>query len=540
MKFISFILFSFLVVNSIFATDYYCDPENGNMNNNGSQNAPWSTLEDVFNTGKVFQSDDVIYLLDGYHGNVSVKGVNADFVIIKNFPGANPKLSRLQFGVPVATSKWIIEGLIVGAEFNGAYHTNTLIYTGNIASFIKIKDCIVFSKEDISSWTLSDWNNKVSNGVIFDGANCSIENTMVKNVRTGLQFGAMNCSASYNTVKNFAGDGMRGLADNGTFKYNVVKDNYAIDTNHDDGFQSWTNEGGVGKGTLKNIVLIGNIFINYTDPDRDFLGPMQGIFGTDGMFEGFVLENNVVIVDHWHGISLYGATNCRIINNTVIDAYFGVTYPNHPDPNVRGPLGPSWIKIANHKNGTQSTGNIVRNNIANQIVLGNTGVGVQDHNLILIGNNSGDYEVEFIDWQNFDFHLKENATAIDKASENLAPVLDADRNSRPVGTAFDIGAYEYSGSLSVNDESIRSDLRIYPTFNREGTFYLQTYKVLNKELNISLFDLQGSKIEELRIFPNSNSTSFHFDYFDHLNTGIYFILIQSNRGKSITKVFKSN
>jgi len=240
MKFISFILFFFLVVNSIFATDYYCDPVNGNVSNNGSQSEPWSTLEDIFNAGKVFQSGDIIYLLDGYHGNVSVKGINTDFVSIKNFPGANPKLSRLQFGISVATSKWIIEGLIIGAEFNGVYHKSTLVYTGNNASFIKIKNCTVFSKEDISSWTLSDWNNKVSNGVIFDGANCSIEDTMVKNIRTGIQFGAINCSASNNTVKNFAGDGMRGLADNGTFEYNIVKDNYVIDTNHDDGFQSWT------------------------------------------------------------------------------------------------------------------------------------------------------------------------------------------------------------------------------------------------------------------------------------------------------------
>ena len=185
-----------------------------------------------------------------------------DFVTIKNFPGANPKLSRLQFGTSVATSKWIVEGLIIGAEFNGAYHKSTLVYTGNNASFIKIKDCIVFSKEDISTWTLTDWNDKVSNGVIFDGANCSIEDTMVKNIRTGIQFGAINCSASYNTVKNFAGDGMRGLADNGIFEYNVVKDNYVIDTNHDDGFQSWTNEGGIGKGTLKNIVLIPEMFLS--------------------------------------------------------------------------------------------------------------------------------------------------------------------------------------------------------------------------------------------------------------------------------------
>jgi len=33
-----------------------------------------------------------------------------------------------------------------------------------------------------------------------------------------------------------------------------------------------------------------------------------------------VVENNVILTDHWHGISLYGAQRCRVINNTVVDS----------------------------------------------------------------------------------------------------------------------------------------------------------------------------------------------------------------------------
>ncbi len=95
---------------------------------------------------------------------------------------------------------------------------------------------------------------------------------------------------------------------------------------------------------------------------------------------------------------------------------------------------------------------MIRNCIVNQIVLDNAGVGIQDHNLVLAGNNSTDYEVEFVDWQNFDFHLKESATAIDIGSKILASVLDADKNFRPVGLMFDVGAYEYVSSLGVKDE----------------------------------------------------------------------------------------
>ena len=122
MKFrIILILFLFLG-EIIFATEYYCDPVNGSMNNDGSKDSPWSKLEEVFSSGKTFQSGDVIFLLSGYHGNVSVEGKNADYVSIKNYLDQTPRLSRLVFGTSTKTTKWVIDGLIIGAEFNGTFH----------------------------------------------------------------------------------------------------------------------------------------------------------------------------------------------------------------------------------------------------------------------------------------------------------------------------------------------------------------------------------------------------------------------------------
>lgn len=455
MKLKSLVFTIFIISKTIFAAEYYCDPVNGSISNDGSKNSPWSTLEAVFIANKTFQAGDIIYLLEGYHGNPNIIGNNTDYITIINYQNSKPKLSRITFGVANSTSKWILDGIIIGAEFHTSYHKNTLLYTGVSSSFIKVKNCEIYTKEDISSWALLDWNSNVSNGVIFNGSNCSIENSTVKNIRTGIQFEGDNCTASNNKILNFAGDGMRGLANNGVFEYNLVQDNYVIDSNHDDGFQSWTNDGGVGKGTLKNIILRGNTFINYTDATRDFLGPMQGVFGTDGMFEDFIIENNIVITDHWHGISLYGATNCTIINNTVIDTYFGVTYPS-----ATNPLGPSWIRVSNHKNGTQSTGNVIRNNITNQIVL-DTGVGVEDHNLTLTGNSSADYDNNFVDWKNFNTRLIQNSQAIDIGSNSLAPNIDADKNQRPAGNSFDVGAFEY-GSLITEGET---STNIWQTFS---------------------------------------------------------------------------
>ena len=46
------------------------------------------------------------------------------------------------------------------------------------------------------------------------------------------------------------------------------------------------------------MVLRGNTIINYEDPGQPHRGTLQGIGCFDGMFVDWVIENNVVIVDH--------------------------------------------------------------------------------------------------------------------------------------------------------------------------------------------------------------------------------------------------
>ena len=46
---------------------------------------------------------------------------------------------------------------------------------------------------------------------------------------------------------------------------------------------------------------------------------MQAIGCFDGWFVNWVVENNVIITDHWHGITFLGMRDSRIVNNTVID-----------------------------------------------------------------------------------------------------------------------------------------------------------------------------------------------------------------------------
>jgi parallel beta-helix repeat protein len=173
-------------------------------------------------------------------------------------------------------------------------------------------------------------------------------------------------------------------------------------------------------------VLRGNTIINHENPSHPLRTTLQGIGCFDGWFEDWVIENNVVITDHWHGISLYGAINCRIVNNTVIDLYSGTP-------------GPCWIAIQPHKDGTPSANCIVRNNLTNSlnIATGQTNV-TQDHN-ILVTNPA----LFFVDPATYDMRLLQTSAAVDSGSNTLMPSHDRDQIGRPYNSIVDVGAYEW-------------------------------------------------------------------------------------------------
>jgi hypothetical protein len=169
-------------------------------------------------------------------------------------------------------------------------------------------------------------------------------------------------------------------------------------------------------------ILRGNVIINNEDPNQPLSGPLQGIGMFDGMFVDWIIENNLVIVDHWHGISLYGVKNSRVVNNTVV-TIDGATH------------GPAWIKLTAHKDGTLPTGNLVKNNLATDQA--NSASGVTLENNIKITNA----KTYFRDTAKFDYRLKPGASAIGAGTQANSPLLDILGLTRANGPV-DVGAYD--------------------------------------------------------------------------------------------------
>ncbi len=430
---------------------FYIDPSAGSMTNDGSSNSPWRTLQEVIengfietrdyknkpavegsemitvNPGAPVKSGDTIVLRNGFHGRLEISGAyNNDYITIMADEGCQPEFSSVFIR---SSSKWKISGLTISPTFASVYTDDTLInleshnWQGPLRN-ITIDSCTAYSVTDSSAWTIDDWNSLCPNGITANGEGITIRNNYLKNVNFGISVSGRYALVKGNTIENFAGDGMRGIGNDMFFEYNTVKNCYAVNANHDDGFQSWSLKVN-NEPPRERVVLRGNTIINYVDPAQPFRGTLQGIGLFDGPYIDWVIENNLIIVDHWHGISIYEGHNCRIVNNTVVDIN-GVT------------PGPSWIMITDHKDGTLSTGCVIRNNIANSITAAE---GVEeDHNFRI---SFEQYENIFVSPSSFDFHLKPGASVIDTGINLLAPPIDKDGNGRANSRTIDPGAYEF-------------------------------------------------------------------------------------------------
>ena len=391
------------------------------------------------------QGGDTITLQSGFYGSLKIYAKhNNSFVVIRSNTGTTAVFKTINFN---NSSFWELSGVHIKPRYtSGADGQKALNLSGN---YLTAKNCIINYSDDISGWTDSTWLARAGNGITMYGTNIIVKDNIISVVDHGISNSARYALVSGNVISNFRGDGIRGLGDDAVYEYNIIKNSFDVDDNHDDGFQSWSvGPGGVGTGVVKNVVLRGNTIINFEDPNQPYRGNMQGIGLFDGMYENWVVENNLIIVDHWHGISFYGAINCKIINNTVIDNNLSPS----PDP---------WIRINNHKNGTPSSGVIVRNNIATDYAL--TGGVTADHNVEITMSQAASYFVNPSGGTG-DYHLISTSPAIDAGSSDLAPTIDKDGTFRPWGNGFDLGCYEYTGTTEVIEQNFGESFQLFQNY----------------------------------------------------------------------------
>jgi parallel beta-helix repeat protein len=403
---------------------YYVDPVAGSMSNPGTAAAPWSTLQAVFAAGKTFAAGDVIYLRSGNHGFPVISSDNTGNVTITKQAGHDPVINRIDFN---SASRWVIDGVKINTTAippdprpltHPVYpvYNNSLVRVTNGSNNITFKNCTVYSATSISTWTANDWNTKSWEGFYINGASnfVTIDACTVRNVNFAIH---MNGDTHHLTIKNslvenYCGDGLRATGSDLLIEYNTIRDVYATNGNHYDIIQ--------GFGSAR-VTIRGNVLLNTTS-NRSFMHDAQAIGAFDGWFDDWVVENNIVASGHWHGITLLGARNCRVVNNTVVKNPFSTSSAT------------PWIQIGAHKDGTASSGNYCRNNLTSDI---NTMSGTTVSNNI----ETTAYTSHFVNYAGLNFHLKTGAPSINAGTTSQAPTIDFEKQARV--SPYDVGADEF-------------------------------------------------------------------------------------------------
>ncbi|MFW6146589.1 MAG: choice-of-anchor Q domain-containing protein [Planctomycetota bacterium] len=451
----AFALLTILLVTALpaAAATWYADPVNGSPAGDGSAANPWPSLEwivdnnkiesmkpsaypyvegdpfEVRNAGAPVQPGDTLLLRSGDQGDVWIVGYfNTDWITLKADEGHTPILRHL---IIRGGCKWRIDGVTISKEPYATPNTETLMYFNSHGWHGPVSDCIIenshlYSVADSSAWSAADWLAMApGTGISASGDRITVRNCTLENVQLGINANGDDCVVEYNTITGIAHDGLRSGADRILWQYNHLSDFVDVDGNHDDIIQLYRG----GDVPHVGVVIRGNTFDGRKIPGRPHTTSPQGIGCFDGPHVDCIVENNVVLTAHYHGISLYGARGCTIINNTVLD-------PSREYP--------AWITVPNE---IATSNNVIRNNLGYSIPDSDPATGrVSDHNIELTDTLSDQI---FVDWPNGDVRLAPDSPAIDAGGADLAPDVDIDFVARPQGEAYDIGAYEYTAGAPL-------------------------------------------------------------------------------------------
>ncbi|KAB1068067.1 T9SS type A sorting domain-containing protein [Tamlana haliotis] len=492
-----------LSVSEIFSgsgTAFYCDPVNGSMSNSGTQASPWKSLEDVFAAKKTFNAGDVIYLLSGAHGSPFITGIHSDYVTIKPLSGENPVIASIQVE---NADYWAFDGLAFSTNGSGGnFARDYMFLTKNNATHLKIENSTFSCTDDSSSWSKNDWYAHAEDAIIIRGDHIVFNNNTIRNVYFALQIEGDYAEVRNNLIDNFGADAVRALGSHAIYENNIIRDAYVEDynVNHDDGIQMYDKDN-VAAGVINDVIIRNNKIFNFADPitqamiDDNLVGySMQGIIITDGHTENVSVENNLVVSDHYHGITLTGAINCKIQNNTVSKTPTSYNPVTDATP---------WIQVKNDKQGNGSTGNIIRNNIATRYTpwTYDEATNTEEHNIVATAVDAITF---YEDYNNLNFKLKAGSPAIDAGTDVGLTVLDIDGNTRLVGSAVDCGAFELQSSSDVTSPVIAQANNTY--FNDEFVIeFSESVTAVSAEIPAN-YTLNGGATVTSAVLAEDNKT----------------------------------
>lgn len=357
----------FICTSVSFARDYYIDPQKGSINNSGTFSNPWNTLADVLSSGKTFQPGDQIFLLRGYHGAPYITGRHSRDVYIKAYPGHSPAVFSVRF---MNATHWHLSNLTVSKETAPTGHPDlNLEIPGGItiddqknedSHYITIENCSLYTQQNNTNFTATMWAN-LKAAILVHGTHHTIKGNHLYN-GGGIQimFHANNTYVGHNVIENIGTDASGIRSHNNIIEHNLFMNSHKVNGNHNDLMQAWGSSNNIVRhNELRAYTNPNQPFIS-DDPDRKGISSCQGLGMFDGVFENWVIEHNLIRVDHRIGIYAHNLQKSIIRNNKIV----------RRGPKVWKRTRPPAIFVGESKTGSPSRGNKVYNNEAEDFEIG--------------------------------------------------------------------------------------------------------------------------------------------------------------------------
>jgi hypothetical protein len=543
------VTFAFLIVlpSSVSAAGYYVSTS-GNDADPGTQAQPWRTIQkaadtaaagDVVTISPGSYSENVTFSKSGTSGSrITFQGASAPAIVSSN-PTNTTCLSSQNscvLGIVTINASQIVfknmevsgapakPGIIAGITLSGS---NVEISDNFIHN--TYKEGIKISSGSNDSLLRNNIAYAVVSGIYFDGTNHLIEgNTITHSVTRGPDRVFFSASSDP--------DGIRFFGSGTIVRGNTIKDIYLDETPESDGphsdcFQTWGNASNMT--FEKNYCELENT-TTYVDPMVKFmmierLSGYAAVSGIKIINNIFVSKNNVT---QWSPIQI-GGTTCStssplsdftIVNNTFVHTgnYLGgfivlmrctntVTIENNAIYNYAAGAHSYIYQDQNNNTGVNISNNSVYNSN-----------GTVPYGGPYPGDNIAETwlkDPKFVNIGSLDLHLSSVSPLINRGVAVAGVTADFDGTGRPQGTAYDIGAYEYSGSMPSTPPTVTPTITPAPTSSgvptpgsisvcKSGCNYSTIQAAVNAAAPGDIIEVQaGTYSESVAIGKNGTSTA---------------------------------
>ena len=183
------------------------------------------------------------------------------------------------------------------------------------------------------------------------------------------------------------------------------------------------------------------------------------LYGHSGMDHNIFRSN--FIYSCRRGIGAYGGSGNMIYNNVIYDQMeYGILLRNDAgdldSPMIYNNTIYNAGNIGIYNYSTNGPAALIRNNIAYdhaKDIADGTGVAILERNLAGV-------DPKFVDIDARDLHLKAGSPAIDSGETLTEVTSDKDGIKRPHGSAYDLGAFEYSGTTGGGSDLVTSQGKV--------------------------------------------------------------------------------